>query len=117
MKAVISGTFRKALLTSALLAAPVVGGFVVSQVAPEQTLFSIGSALAQTTPGALKPNPEPIQPRRVPAQGQRLSSEVQKVMEFLEPPEESGREPDYQRAFEIMSNAARDIESFNPNER
>lgn len=112
----MSGIFQKTLLASALIAAPAIGSFALTEIMPGQSLLTSGSAFAQNAQ-PLKPNPEQIQPRRLPGQSQRFVEEIQEITEFVDPPEDSGQEPNFNRALELLDEISDDMEDYNPFER
>lgn len=112
----MSGIFQKTLLVSALVAAPAIGSFVLAELVPGQSLLTAGSAYAQSA-RPLQPNPEQIQPRRLPGQSQRFVEEMQEINDLIDPPEDSGQQPNVDRALQLLDNVTRKIDDYNPFEK
>ncbi|WP_041524224.1 tetratricopeptide repeat protein [Gilvimarinus agarilyticus] len=119
VKSMISGTFKKSLLASALLAAPAVTGFVAYQLVPSQTLLIAGSAQAQNTQ-PMQPAAQKLDPRRLPGLSQSFIEDLQEVSEALDPSEEAvaeGAKSDPRRALQIVNEMAEDLGDYNPYEK
>lgn len=116
VKAFIASTLNHSLIVSALMVAPVITASVAGQVAPGQTWLTAGSAQAQEL---IQPASEQAAPRRIPGVSQDLIRRLTEVQVYLEPdPEEHpGREPDLDRAEEMLQRIARDMDRFNPFEQ
>ncbi|WP_049723490.1 tetratricopeptide repeat protein [Gilvimarinus polysaccharolyticus] len=119
VKSIISGTFKKSLLASALLAAPALTGFAAYQLVPEQSLFVAGSVQAQSSE-IMRPAEEKLSPRRLPGLSQNFIKDLQEVSEALDPTEEAiaeGAKSDPRKALQIVNEMAKDMGDYNPYEK
>ncbi|BFM21942.1 hypothetical protein [Gilvimarinus japonicus] len=119
VKSMISGTFKKSLLASALFAAPAITGFVAFDLVPEQSLFVAGSAQAQSAK-LMKPAEKKLDPRRLPGLSQSFIEDLQEVSEALDPTEEAiaeGAKSDPRKALQIVNEMAEDMGDYNPYEK
>jgi len=119
VKSMISGTFKKSLLATALLAAPAITGFVAYQLVPQQSLFVAASAQAQNVK-PMQPADKRPDPRRLPGLSQSFTKDLQKIGDVLDPSDEDvakGAKPDPKKALQIADGVAKNIDSFNPYEK
>jgi len=112
----MSGIFQKTLLVSALIAAPAIGSFALTEIMPGQSVLTAGSASAQSAQ-PLKPNAEQIKPRRLPGQSQRFVTEMQEITALIDPEEDSGKQPEIDRALRMLNDISRKIDDYNDFEK
>jgi tetratricopeptide (TPR) repeat protein len=119
VKSMLTGSFKKSLLATALFAAPALTGFVAYDVAPGQSLFIAGSAQAQSVK-PMQPAAQKLKPRRLPGLSQSFIKDLQEVSDALDPSEEAvaeGAKSDPRKALELVNKMARNMEDYNPYEK
>jgi tetratricopeptide (TPR) repeat protein len=116
VKAFVSRTLSHSLIVSALMVMPVVAASVVGVIAPEQAWLKTGTVHAQ---GLIQPAAEPPAPRRIPGVSQDLIRRLTEVQSYLEPDpdEHPDREPDLDRAMQLMQRITRDMDRYNSFEK
>src|SRR5690554_3089605 len=112
VKAFIASTLNHSLIVSALMVAPAITASVAGLIAPEQTWLKVGNVQAQEL---IQPASESPAPRRIPGVSQDLIRQLTEVQVYLEPdPEEHpGREPDLDRAAEMLQRIMRNMDNYN----
>ncbi len=113
VKATIAGTLNRSLLAAALITAPAVSTVVADAFAPD-TAWTFGTAAAQEL---IRPASNPPEPRRIPGISQRLNEELSEVQAFIDPEEDSGREPDLGEALNLLQEMESNISEYNAYEQ
>lgn len=114
LRLAVSNICQKAVVVTALLAAPAVSGFFATELFANQTLISAGSVQAATP---MQPATAKLDPRRLPGLGQSFVKKLQAAAIVFEPEEDSGEEGDPQRALQMLDVMARKMEDYNPYEQ
>ncbi|ROQ21377.1 tetratricopeptide repeat protein [Marinimicrobium koreense] len=114
LQAFFAGTLNRSLLAAALITAPAVSTVVVNEVAPEASGWLQGSVMAQEL---IRPSSTPPETRRIPGISQRLNEELSEVQSFIDPEEDSGREPDLNEALRLLQEMERNIGEYNAYEQ
>ena len=114
LQAFFAGTLNRSLLAAALITAPAVSTVVVNEVAPEASGWLQGSVMSQEL---IRPSSTPPETRRIPGISQRLNEELSEVQSFIDPEEDSGREPDLNEALRLLQEMERNIGEYNAYEQ
>lgn len=98
----VSIALKKTLLASVLAVTPIIAGMIATEVAPTQSVFSSGFAVAQVKANNKYANEQ----RKFPNVTEAFGKRIQEAANTLQPPEESGQKSDPKKTLEILKELA-----------